>query len=118
MRGDNLYLQDVLDAIGKIEAHSGRGRADFDADQFLQVWMVHHIQIIGEAVQRVSQPLRAKHPEVPWAEIAAMRNILVHGYFQIDLDEVWSVVEKDVPVLKPKIEAILDELGGSPKTTN
>jgi uncharacterized protein with HEPN domain len=61
MRDARLYLQDILSAIQQIQKHGGKTRAEFDADEFLQVWMVHHIQIIGEAVQRLPQDFRANN---------------------------------------------------------
>lgn len=71
-------LQDILDAIAQIEKHSGVERAAFDESELIQVWMVHHLQIIGEAVRAIDPAFRNKHPQVPWRDIAGMRNILVH----------------------------------------
>lgn len=73
----------------------------------IQVWIVHHIQIIGEAARALSDEIRARHNQIPWPLIG-MRHILVHNYFfGIDLDEVWSVVERDLPRLKENVRAIL-----------
>ena len=69
--------------------------------------MVHHLQIIGEAVRSLSETLRQSNPEVPWAQIRAMRNILVHEYFDVDLEEVWVTVERDLPRLKGTVQHIL-----------
>jgi len=73
--------------------------------------MVHHIQIIGEAVRAVSDQLVKFSPQYPWAKVVGMRNILVHDYFGIDLDEVWAAVEKDIPELKKTIVGILEQIG-------
>jgi uncharacterized protein with HEPN domain len=70
--------------------------------------MLHHIQIIGEAVRTISEPMRLSYPEVPWAQIGAMRNILVHEYFDVDLGEVWVTVQRDLPGLKHMVQQILD----------
>jgi uncharacterized protein with HEPN domain len=70
------------------------------------------MQIIGEAARKASAALRENHPEVPWSQVVAMRNILVHDYFGVDIEEVWAAVVRDLPDLKRKIEAILQELGG------
>ncbi len=65
----------------------------------MQTWIVHHLQIIGEAVRGLSDEIRSAHPDILWAQIAAMRNILVHDYFGIDLEEVWAAVADEAPVL-------------------
>ncbi len=106
-RRDGQRLRDILEAIEKILHVAGQGRAAFDADEMIQVWIVHHIQIIGEAARALSEPFRAKYSQVPWPVIVGMRNILVHNYFGIDLEEVWGVVERDLPVLQREVESIL-----------
>ncbi len=73
--------------------------------------MVWHIQIIGEAARALSPELRDRHPEVPWLDIMDMRNVLVHEYFGIDLDIVWRVIDRELPNLKRKVKAILEQLG-------
>jgi uncharacterized protein with HEPN domain len=108
MRDDRAYLEDILEAIERIERYADRGREVFDADELIQTWVVHHIQIIGEAVGKLSDDLKEQHPEVPWALIKAMRNVLVHFYFGIDLDKVWGVVVGDLPELKQKVHTIVD----------
>ena len=110
MRDDRVYLLDILEAIERIEKYTAQGREAFEVDELIQTWVVHHIQIIGEATRKLSQDLRIHYSEVPWTQIMAMRNILVHDYFRIDLDEVWLVIEGDIPVLKERVEFILKEL--------
>lgn len=114
MRDDRERLLDILEAIERIEHYARRGRKAFEQDELLQTWIIHHIQIIGEASRKVSDALRAAHPEVPWSQIIAMRNILVHDYFRVDTEEVWAAVERDLPKLKHKIEAILKQLEEKP----
>lgn len=110
MRSDRERLLDVVEAIEAIGRHSGGGRAAFAADELVQVWMVHHIQIVGEASAGLSLGLRAAHPEVPWRQIIDMRNLVVHGYASVDPEIVWAVVEHDLPVLEAQVRAILEEL--------
>jgi uncharacterized protein with HEPN domain len=110
MRDDHARLLDIQEAIERIEKYAGQGRAVFEQDDLIQNWMVQHLQIIGEAARALSDNFRAAHPEVPWSDIIGMRTILVHKYFEIDLDAVWSAVEQDVPNLKPKVQAILSAL--------
>ena len=109
MRDDRAYLEDILEAIERVERYAVRGRDEFEKDELIQTWVVHHIQIIGEAVGKLSDDLKESHPEVPWAIIKAMRNVLVHFYFGIDLDKVWGVVARDVPVFKRNVQSILDD---------
>lgn len=110
MKNDRERILDVLEAIERIERYSKRGREAFEREELLQTWVVHHIQIIGEAVRKVSDGLRAAHTDVPWAQIIAMRNILVHDYFGVDVEEVWAAVDRDLPDLKRKMNAILRDL--------
>ena len=107
MRRDRQRLEDILEAIERIEKYASGGRESFDRDELVQTWIVHHLQIIGEAVRGLSDEIRSAHPDIPWAQIAAMRNILVHDYFGIDLEEVWAAVVRDLPQLKAKIAAAL-----------
>jgi uncharacterized protein with HEPN domain len=72
-------------------------------------WITHQLQIIGEAAARITADLRENRPEVPWRQIIGMRHVLTHGYFDIDLDIVWSVVERNLGKLRSQVEAILDE---------
>ena len=112
MRDDLERLRDIQEAIGRIEQHAAKGRLAFEGDELIQTWIVHHLQIIGEATRRLSSELQAKHPEIPWSRIIGMRNILVHDYFAIDAEAVWQVVEHDLPNLKLNIDAILKAGGG------
>jgi uncharacterized protein with HEPN domain len=107
LRRDRQRLEDILEAIERIEKYASGGRAHFDGDELVQTWVLHHLQIIGEAVRGLSDEIRASHSEIPWAQITAMRNILVHDYFGIDLDEVWAAVARDMPMLRAKVAALL-----------
>lgn len=110
MRDPKERLRDILDAIARIERYASRGRAAFEQDELIQVWMFHHIQIIGEAAASLGRDFHEAHPEVPWREIIAMRNVLVHEYFGVDLGEVWQTVERDLPGFKGTVETLLQRL--------
>ncbi|MHB0999543.1 MAG: HepT-like ribonuclease domain-containing protein [Armatimonadota bacterium] len=107
MRDDNERLIDILDAIEKIEKYTIDGRNRFDAEDLVQTWVVHHIQVIGESACQISEEMKEKHPDIPWRQIIGMRNILVHAYFNVDPEEIWGVVELDLPILKEKIRTAL-----------
>jgi len=111
MRDDRVRLDDILEAIKRVERYAKRGRKAFQTDELIQNWVIHHIQIIGEAAGKLSEAFRKAHTEVPWPQIIKMRHVLVHDYFGIDLEEVWAAVEHDLPDLKRKVNAILRELG-------
>ena len=108
MRDDRERILDILDAIEYINKYSARGRQAFETEELIQNWIVHHLQILGEAAARVSDDFKNVHPEIPWAKIIGMRNILVHDYFGIDADVVWSVVEKDLSELEKKIRKLAE----------
>lgn len=110
MRRDRTRLADILDAIEQVEKHASRGRAVFETDELVQIWVVHHLQVIGEAARALTDELKERHPDVPWPLIVGMRNIIVHEYFIYDLNEAWKVAENDLPRLKQKVTAILDEM--------
>ncbi len=112
MRSERERLLDILEAIERIEKYASRGRQAFERDELIQNWMVNHIAMIGEACRALPDEFQAHYAEVAWVDIIAMRNILVHHYFGIDRDAVWSVVERDIPELKLNILAILDQLKG------
>ncbi|MFQ5979408.1 MAG: DUF86 domain-containing protein [Candidatus Heimdallarchaeota archaeon] len=107
MRNNRRRLLDILEAIELIEKYAQRGRQAFEEDELIQTWVLHHLQIIGEAVRQLSPEFRKANPEIKWSEIIGMRNILVHHYFGIDTEIVWTVVERDVPSLKRNIQQIL-----------
>lgn len=100
---------DIAEAIERIERYASKGREAFEDDELIQNWIIHHLQVIGEAARAISDELKDGHDEMPWQQIVGMRHILVHRYFEVDTDLIWSVVEDDVPVLKQQIDLILKE---------
>ena len=107
MRDDRERLQDVLEAIERIEKYASRGRAALFEDELVQTWVVHHLVILGEACRALSAGFRAAHPDEAWALAAGLRNVIVHEYFGIDLEVLWGVVERDLPKLKRLVEQTL-----------
>jgi uncharacterized protein with HEPN domain len=103
-------LRDILEALANIERYRDRARTAFERDELLQTWFLRHLQIIGEAARALPEEIRAQAPEIAWGDVIGMRNVLVHGYFDIDLDIVWDAVQRDAPALKPIIERLLRKL--------
>ena len=110
MRSDRERLFDILEAVERIEEQATRGRAAFADDELVQTAVVRWVEIIGEATRGLTDELRRAHPQVPWRQMVAMRNVLIHGYFDIDVDLVWSVAQNDLPKLGAQIRAIVGEL--------
>ena len=112
MRPDLVRVRHMLDATREVEDFvRDRSRRSLDEDRLLVRGVTKSIEIIGEAASQVSVGLRAAHPEVPWRDAADMRNRLVHGYFDIDLDVVWSTATEDVPELIRLLERLLQAEG-------
>jgi uncharacterized protein with HEPN domain len=110
VRTDQERLIDAIEAIHRIGKHTRLGETEFRHNELIQSWVVRHLQILGEAVRGLSPELRSRYSELPWAEIVGMRNILVHDYFDIDEDIVWSVVQDELPALRRSLERILADL--------
>lgn len=110
MREDRERLLDILEAVESIQKKTATGPEAFHQDEMLQVWVIHHIQIIGEAAARLSNNLRTNYDKTPWRSIIEMRNVLVHHYFGVDLNEIWDTVINDLPPLKTDIETIQKEI--------
>ncbi len=105
---DGQSLEDMLGAARRALAYTqGITRETLAAVPMRLAAVLYEIVVLGEAARRVSQELRAAHPEVPWREIIGMRSVITHGYDDIDDDELWQVIERDLPELMPKLQAIL-----------
>lgn len=96
-----LYAQDAQ------RFAQGRVRADLDTDRMLYLAVLRALEVIGEAATRVSQPLQDQHPEIPWAQIIALRNRLIHGYDAVDPDRLWQILTADVSKLIGDLQHIL-----------
>ncbi len=108
MRREELYLRDIVEAADHIENFlSGYDFPGFQASELVRSAVVQKLAVMGEAAARVSDELKARHPEVPWPRVVAFRNILVHAYFGIDWNVVWLAAKKQAPTLRNQTAAIL-----------
>ena len=103
MKDERIYLLHALEAIDAILGYTVDGRDAFFADRKTQDAVIRNIEIIGQAVKGVSDGTRALEPDVPWRQIAGMRDKLIHEYFGVDLNLVWDVVERDLPEVRPAL---------------
>jgi len=106
-----IFLQHILNCIRRIESFSkGMTKKRFESDEKTQSAIFRQIEIIGEAVKNLPIDYAVKYPHIEWAKIAATRNRLIHAYFEINLDLVWEMLEKDIPKLKKDILEIIKDL--------
>ena len=107
-----ILLADMLDAAREAHGYVRHlNREQLNGHRLLQHGLVRCIEVVGEAASRVSDEFRSAHPELPWSKIIGMRNRLVHAYFEIDLDVVWSTTRNELPILMAILEKLLDEYG-------
>ena len=99
-RDEATYLLDILHAAQDVEEFaSGLTFHQFEKSRLHQNAVLKSIEIIGEATTHITEETRLAHAEIPWQKIVGMRNHLVHGYFQVDLEQVWNTVQRDIPSL-------------------
>lgn len=110
-RDYKVFLEDVLEAIANIAEFVGpMSRGEFDADKKTLHAVVRNLEVIGEAIKSVPGEVRVQHPQVPWQRIAGLRDILIHHYFEIDIDIVWDIIQNKLPELKSQIDGILKDI--------
>lgn len=107
---DSSALFDIYQAASKVvEFSRGFDQQSFLADERTQSAILHQLMIIGEAVKRLSAEFRQAHPHIRWTPMAGMRDVLIHAYDTVDLDEVWRTVTFEVPALIAKLQPLLPD---------
>ena len=110
-KGVRVFLLDIHDCIKKIEEYIHNvNKEKFIEEMQLQDAVMRRLEIIGEAAKNVSPEVRKKYPDIPWKKMAGLRDVLIHGYFGVNLERVWIAVKYDLPDLKKKIKKILEEI--------
>ena len=107
-RDYKVYLEDILQAIGKIREYTfGLSLGAFAADAKTFDAVVRNLEVIGEAARTVPEATRSQHPEVDWKKIAGLRNILIHQYFGVDAELIWDIIQNKLRPLEEQIQAMV-----------
>lgn len=107
MKDDAVYIHHIIECIESIREYTRSGEAEFFRSRLIQDAVIRNLEIIGEASKKVSQGLRNRSIEVPWKEMAGLRDVLIHNYFGVDLRIVWNVVIKELPEIHKQLIDIL-----------
>ncbi|MDK2978729.1 MAG: hypothetical protein PWP52_1443 [Bacteroidales bacterium] len=107
MKEDLVYIEHIMDCIRKIKDYSYHlDRDDFLKNELVQDAIIRNIEIIGEATKNVSAGFKQSYPDIPWKEMAGMRDKLVHDYLGVDVEVVWATIHQDIPFLEQQIQKI------------
>jgi uncharacterized protein with HEPN domain len=110
VKDDRLYIYHVLDCVRRVKRYCQNGEDAFREEELIQDAVLRNLQTLAESTQRISDQLKASHPEVDWRVIAGFRNVLVHDYLGINFNRIWEIVSVHLPVLESQMEAIRNEV--------
>ncbi len=110
MKDDSVYLRHIAECLRRIEKNVAIGLDAFLASETAQDATLRNLQTMSEATQRLSDEMKSTRPEIQWELIGAFRNILVHNYLGIDLELIWTIVERDIPALKNAVSEMIENL--------
>jgi uncharacterized protein with HEPN domain len=102
----------MQECIERIQLFTATGRAQFFADVMVQDAVLRNLHTLSESSTHLSSELKTLYPWVPWAAMRGFRNVVVHDYLGVDLDEIWGIIEQDIPPLKEAIQEILTRIIG------
>jgi len=104
VRNDRVYLVYIRDSIDRVEQYTRIGEPDFSTDPKTQDAILRRMETLADAAAHLSDELKARHPEIRWRPISDFRNVLAHGYTQVQLDRVWQAIVQDLPALKAAVD--------------
>jgi uncharacterized protein with HEPN domain len=107
MNKDRLYLKSIRECLERIEEYAGADAAKFMNSRLFQDGVIRNLELIGEATKNLSTELRDANPEIPWRQIAGMRDVLIHDYLKVNLARIWSTVVTDLPPLRATVLRLL-----------
>ncbi len=110
MKDQRVYLQHILECIESVEEYTAEGRTGFQASRMAQDATLRRLQVMAESTQRLSEDLKAQHPDIDWRALASFRNVLAHDHLGIDTDEVFSAIQRNLPPLRSAIESLLNSM--------
>jgi len=109
-----LFVQDMLEAIGKVERYTaGLTYEQFEANDMVMDAVVRNLEIIGEAARHIPEDLRSRYTGVDWRRVVGFRNIVIHEYFDVDIEIIWTIVKEQLPILKQVLQSMLADLKGT-----
>ena len=114
MNKDTLYLESMRECLERIDDYTEGGEEDFMVLKVVQDGVIRNLEVIGEATKNLSDDLRNANPEIPWRQIAGMRDVLIHDYLRVNLGRVWQTVVHDLPPLSKVINSLLGKGSGWP----
>jgi len=109
-RNYKVYFEDILEVVFRIEEYTrDLGFEDFRESRLIRDTVIRNLEIIGKAAKNIPMNVKEKHPEIKWREIAGLRDILIHRYFEVNLAILWDIVKNKLPELKKSVSKILEE---------
>jgi uncharacterized protein with HEPN domain len=99
VRDQGVYLEHILECIERVQRYTTDGLESLLDDQKTQDAVLRNLQVLSESCMRMSSEIRDRRKEIDWKGIARFRNVVVHDYFEIDLEEIWEIIQRDLPPL-------------------
>ncbi len=113
-RDVRLCMEDIIECIARIEEYTDSiTEEDFHNNTQTQDAVLRRLEIMGEAVKHIPSRIRDKYPDIPWKNIAGLRDVLIHAHFGVNFYRTWKTVKEDIPVLKVKIMAVRNALSAN-----